>query len=88
MPVYHLRCIDQIRHHCEEDIKVRLEIEGLTDQQLEAIERGRSFRIDSGQIAASGLELDSVQRAFLDQHGYLEYHIDIDAICDACGAID
>lgn len=88
MPTYHLRCIDQIRHHCEEDIKVQLEIEGLSDDQLEAIEQGRAFRIDSAQINASGLQLDSTQRAFVDQHGYLEYHIDIEAICDACGAVD
>ena len=43
MPTYHLRCIDQIRHHCEEDIKVQLEIEGLSDDQLEAIEQGLPF---------------------------------------------
>lgn len=88
MPSYHLRCIDQTRHQCEEDIRVHLDIVGLTDDQLEAIEHGRAFRIDAVQIEASDLQLDDEQRAYLKRQGYLEYRIDIDAICDTCGAAD
>jgi hypothetical protein len=88
MPIYHLRCIDQSRRLCEEDVRVRLDIVGLDDQQLEAIEQGRAIRLTRRQIDASHMELDAEQRAFLGEHGYIEHRVDIDSICEACGEID
>lgn len=86
MPIYHLNCTDQIRHQCEEQVRVNLDIVGLTDEQLEAIEQGRTFRLDAAQVKASGLELDAEQRAVVQRKGYLDYHVDIDSICETCGA--
>lgn len=88
MPLYHLRCLDQSHHQCEEDILVRLDIVGLSDDQLEAIEQGRTFRVDASQVRASELELDAEQQAFLNEKGYVEYRIDIDVICDTCGTAE
>ena len=86
MPVYSLNCADQTHHECEEEVRVKLDIVGLTDDQIEAIEQGRSFKVSAEQIAASDLNLDEKQRAELERNGDIEYRVDILSICDACGA--
>ncbi|MEH6387492.1 MAG: hypothetical protein V7772_06415 [Pseudomonas profundi] len=86
MPVYHLNCADQTNHECEEEVRVKLDIVGLTDDQIEAIEQGRSFNLSADQAAASDLTLDDDQKAELARSGSIDYRIDILSICDACGA--
>ena len=86
MPIYHLNCADQTKHECEEEVRVKLDIVGLTEDQIEAIEQGRSFKLSAEQIEASDLKLDDSQMADLERNGSVEYRIDILSICDACGA--
>ncbi|WP_150305087.1 hypothetical protein [Pseudomonas saliphila] len=86
MPIYYLNCADQTKHECEEEVRVKLDIVGLTDEQIEAIEQGRSFRISAEQVEASALALDDEQTVELKRNGSITYRIDILSICDACGA--
>ena len=86
MPIYYLNCADQTKHECEEEVRVKLDIVGLDDDQIEAIEHGRPFRISAEQVEASQLELDADQQADLERNGSVEYTIDILSICDSCGA--
>ena len=86
MPIYYLNCADQTRHECEEEVRVKLDIVGLDDDQIEAIEKGRPFRVSAEQVKASELDLDADQQAQLERDGSIEYRIDILSICDSCGA--
>lgn len=86
MPTYYLNCADQTNHECEEEVRVKLDIVGLTDDQIEAIEQGRPFDVSAEQVEASGMELDENQQAELKRNGSISYRVDILSICDACGA--
>lgn len=86
MPIYYFNCADQTNHECEEEVRVKLDIVGLTDDQIDAIEHGRSFSVSAEQVEASDLALDDSQKADLERNGSIEYRIDILSICDSCGA--
>lgn len=86
MPIYYFNCADQTRHECEEEVRVKLDIVGLTDDQIHAIEKGQPFTLSAEQVEASGVTLNDSQRTALERNGSIEYSIDILSICDACGA--
>ncbi|HDZ55743.1 MAG TPA: hypothetical protein ENI17_02090 [Pseudomonas xinjiangensis] len=85
MPVYSIRCNDQNHHQCEEEVRVKLDIVGLTETQIEAIEEGRPINLTPRQVEGSDLTLSETQSASLAAEGVLEYRIDIESICDTCG---
>lgn len=85
MPIYSIQCADQTNHECEEEVRVRLEIVGLTEAQIEQLEQGKEIELTPRQIEDSDLELTEEQRQALETDGVLNYRIDLDSVCDACG---
>lgn len=85
MPEYYICCSDGTDRECLEHVRVRLDIVGLTDEQIDAIEQGQPFPLSRQQVAASGIELDAARQRELDEQGWVSWHVDIDAVCDPCG---
>lgn len=85
MPIYSIQCFDQTHHECEEEVRVRLEIIGLTEAQIEQLEKGQQIELTPPQVQESGLDLTEEQRQALAADGFLNYSIDLDSVCDACG---
>lgn len=85
MPIYSIQCADQIHLECEEEVRVRLDVVGLTEVQIEQLEQGREIELTPRQVQESDLDLTEEQRQALAADGFLHYSIDLDSVCDACG---
>ncbi|SEG34094.1 hypothetical protein [Billgrantia desiderata] len=86
MPMYELNCADGTDCHCTKTVKVAIDVEGLTEDQLEEIEDEGGTELTKEQVEASQIILDKEALEHLAEYDTVYIRIDVDHTCSPCGS--
>lgn len=86
MPMYPMKCADGTDRHCTGTVDVAIDVEGLTENQLDEIADSGGTSVTEKQVKASQIELDKEDLEHLKEYGTVYIPIDVDNTCGPCGS--
>ena len=86
MSNYKLKCQDGSDRNCYEFIDNEIDINNLSDMQLDEIAKNEGTTISKQQIKQNGIRLDKDQIKELEENDEVYMSFDVDTVCCACGS--